>query len=97
VPNKHAGVSGSIAVLDWSPEKRIVVEVRKALNHARKSGSSTDFARLFPVELPEELEVEHGDSVCVEIKNRNGQLFFFSQDSIYLQTDNHFMRLPTRR
>ena len=83
-----------MTVLDWSPEKRLLVEVRKALNRARKAGSSTDFASLFPTELPEQLEVERGECICGEIKNKDGRRFYFSECSVYLEAGALFLRLP---
>jgi hypothetical protein len=83
-----------MSVLDWSPEKRILVEVRKALNGAPRAGRSTNFATLFPTVLPDDLEVGQGESICAEIRNKHGRRFYFTERGMYVETDGFFAHLP---
>lgn len=83
-----------MSVSTWSPRKRLTVEIRKALNGARKAGAPTDFAALAS-KVPSELSNEEShETLFLEVKNRSGRRFCFSDDALYIEANGSFVRLP---
>jgi hypothetical protein len=87
-------LSTSMSILEWSPEKRIRVELRKAINHARRTGASTDCAKLRPTTLPDNLYTVAGERVCAEVRNRDGRRFFFGETALYVEHGDVFLSIP---
>ena len=82
-----------MSVQDWSHEQRLTVELRKALRSAGQAGAPTDFAALPPVEHPKGLSVGSAEHLCALVRNRNGRLFCFTSESVYVEAEAGFRRL----
>ena len=82
-----------MSVQDWSHEQRLTVELRKALRGAGQAGAPTDFATLLPVEHPKGLSVGPGESLCALVRNRNGRVFCFTGDGVYVEAGAQFQQV----
>ena len=79
-----------MSVRDWTPEKRLTVELRKVL----RDGHNAQFVSLPTAELPEALPLDEGEMVLAEMRTRHGHRFFFSDSSLLLEQEAGYVRVP---
>jgi hypothetical protein len=83
----------AMSVLEWSPEKRLLVMFYKILRWERRTGQSTAVVNLSPVHVLA-LSLEPGETVVGDVINRTGRRFRFGTTAVYLESDHQWVRVP---
>jgi hypothetical protein len=81
-------------VLKWSPEKRLLVELRKAVRGAAKAGAAAEPIVLAPVSVPDDIPLERDESILAEVTNQSGRRFYFSATALFIESTGRYVRLP---
>jgi hypothetical protein len=81
-----------MSVLDWLPQKRLLVELRKALRGAQNAEDQIGFVTLSPTCL-DGLPLRPKESVLAEVTNRNGRRFYFGSEALFIEVQGQWVRL----
>ena len=82
-----------MSVLEWSPEKRLLVMFHKIFRRRQRAGQSTAIVNLSPASVVT-LPLQPGETMIGEVTNRTGRRFRFGTTAVYLESNRQWVRVP---